>query len=182
MIVCDKCLTNNVLKNGQICDECLKEENESKIDRSYMNNIYLPQELFEKFEKLHDQIDPSKKETLSAFGKFMNTLKTSFINHKTGKEINDPTPKVIVPTENTLDRIKKLLDHNLSVYAKNNDMDTLDDLENWSVKDMYADDWEETLYQYVDNIEIMEDETPPESKKDDDTLEDKQMELPLKLE
>ena len=56
-IVCDECRKNNVENNGSICEECKKQIEESKIDRSYMNEIYLPTELFDKFKKLHDQVN-----------------------------------------------------------------------------------------------------------------------------
>ena len=98
-IVCDECRKNNVEKNGTICEDCKKFIEESKIDRSYQNEIYLPTELFDKFKKLHDQVDTTQPDTMRAFRKFVKTLGTSFINHLTGKEINDPTPRVIIPKE-----------------------------------------------------------------------------------
>jgi len=143
----------------------IKQKNEwIKIDRSYMNNIYLPDDLFEKFKKLHDDLDETKTDTFKAFGKFVKTLGTSFINKFTGKEINDPTPKVIIPKEKTLDRIQKILNHNLAAYARDNQLDTPDDLDDWSIADMHSDDWEQSLYQYVDNITILNDD-PPEGGK-----------------
>lgn len=155
-IVCDECRKNNVEKNGTICEDCKKSIEESKIDRSYKNEIYLPTDLFDKFKKLHDQVDTTQPHTMRAFGKFVKTLGTSFINHLTGKEINDPTPRVIIPKERTIDRIQKILNHNLAVYAAQNDMDTPEDLEDWTIHDMYSEDWEKTLYQYVDEITQME--------------------------
>ena len=175
-LVCDKCMKEKVFTNGEICQKCIEEERESKIDRSYMNNIYLPRELFEKFQKLHKQLDETKPDTLKVFSKFVKTLGTSFINHLTGKEINDPTPQVIIPKENTLDRIQKILNHNLAHYAERNDYDTPEDLEDWTVSDMHSDDWEQTLYQYVDNINIMEEDEEP--IKQEEKPGDPQLNLP----
>lgn len=180
-IVCDECRKNNVEKNGSICEECKKQIEESKIDRSYMNEIYLPTELFDKFKKLHDQVDKTKPETMKAFAKYVKTLGTSFINHLTGKEINDPTPRVIIPKERTIDRIQKILNHNLSVYAAQNDMDTPEDLDDWTVHDMYSDDWEKTLYQYVDDITQMDMDDiniPPVIEKKEPVIEKEEPENP----
>lgn len=158
-IVCDRCRIENVASNGDICSECIKIEAESKIDRSYLGKIYLPTDLFEKFEQIHSQVLSEKQGAKKAMSKFMKTLGTSFINKFTGKEINDPTPRVIIPQEKTIDRIQKIINHNLAVYAKNNNLDTPEDLEDWSITDMYSDNWEQTLYQYVDNIQVMEPES-----------------------
>lgn len=157
-IVCDKCRSEIVFNNGDICTKCEEIERESKIDKSFQNDIYLPPDLFEKFKTLHDKLDVTKPETLKAIGIFVKALGTSFINKVTGKEINDPTPQVIIPKEKTLDRIQKILNHNLSVYAAKNDIDTPDDLDDFTVSDFYSDDWEQSLYQYVDNIILMDDD------------------------
>lgn len=161
-IVCDQCRVNVVDKNGLICEDCINANEMAKIDTSLIpgNKIYLPDDLFVKFKKLHDELLPEKPRTYKAYSKFLNAMKTSFINKLTGKEINDPTPSVIIPQEKTLDRIQKILNHNLAVYAAHNNMDTPEDIEDWNVPDMYSDDWEESLYQYVDNIEIMEEDNP----------------------
>lgn len=160
-IVCDRCKIENVLTNGDICQKCIDIEEESNVDKSFLEKVYLPQELFERFEELHSQVVAEKPDSKKAFGKFVNTLKTSFINRFTGKEINDPTPQVIIPKERTLDRIQKILNHNLSVYAQQHDMDTPEDLDDWTVADMYSDDWEKTLYQYVDQVVVMDQDDPP---------------------
>lgn len=160
-ILCDNCLKNRVERNGDTCKECIQLIEDAKIDHSFKDDIYLPPDLFSKFEKMHKQLDDTKPETLKAFGKFVKTLGTSFINHLTGKEINDPTPRVIIPKERTIDRIQKILNHNLAVYASQNDLDTPEDLEDWTVHDMYSEDWEKTLYQYVDEIELMENDIQP---------------------
>lgn len=163
-IVCDNCKKSPVLEDGEICKECQEQIEDSKIDRSYMNNIYLPDDLFKKFQKLHDELDDTKTDTYKAFGKFVKTLGTSFINKITGKEINDPTPRVIIPKEKTLDRIQKILNHNLAAYARDNQMDTPEDLDDWSIADMHSDVWEQSLYQYVDNITILNDDPPAEER------------------
>ena len=41
-IVCDRCRLNLVSLNGEICDDCLRIEADSKIDKSYLDKIYLP--------------------------------------------------------------------------------------------------------------------------------------------
>lgn len=183
-IVCDKCRVEIVFNNGETCQKCLDIEAESKIDRSYQNEVYLPPDLFEKFKKLHDKLDSTKPETLKAVGVFVKALGTSFINKFTGKEINDPTPQVIIPKERTLDRIQKILNHNLSVYARENDMDTPDDLDDWNVTDMYSDEWEQSLYQYVDNIILMDDDVKVDNLKvkteNPEVEPDKQLTLPDK--
>lgn len=169
-IVCDQCKENAVLHNGDICDECKNANEEAKIDRSYVEKVYLRPELYERFETLHNAVLAEKKNSKSAFGKFMDNLKTSFINPKTGKEINNPTPQVIIPAEKTLDRIQKILNHNLAVYAAQNDLDTPEDLDDWSVADMMADDWETSLFQHVENVKhLMDDDLEPTlSTKDED--------------
>lgn len=173
-IVCDNCNKTKVEKNGEICDECQQSIADSKIDKSYLNSIYLPNELFDKFQQLYNELDETKTETKRVFGKFIKTLGTSFINKITGKEINDPTPKVIIPKEKTLDRIQKILNHNLSAYARDHDLDTPEDLDDWTISDMYSDHWEESLYQYVDNITIMEEEQKPPVKTEQKNESDSQ--------
>lgn len=159
-IVCDRCKTNLVNVNGDICNDCISLDAESKIDRSYLENIYLPPDLFAKFERLCKQVESEKSGAKKAIGKFLNVFKTSFINKNTGKEINDPTPRVIIPKEKTMDRIQKILDHNLAVYASQNDMDTPEDLDDWSVPDMMSDDWEQSLFQHVESVTVMDQDQP----------------------
>lgn len=159
-IVCDRCQKNLVSVNGQICDECLRIEADSKIDKTYLNKIYLPSDLFDKFERLHNSVISNKSGSKKALSKFMRTLRTSFLNRKTGKELNDPTPKVIQPSEKTLDRVEKILNHNLRTYAALHDMDTPEDLDDWTVSDMMSDEWEQSLYQYVESVEVMEPDEP----------------------
>lgn len=154
-IVCDRCKTENVITNGMICQKCLDQEADSKIDHSYMEKVYLPPELFDRFQKLHADVEAEKGGARKALGKFMSVLKTSFIHPFTGREILDPTPKVIIPKERTLDRIQKILNHNLAVYARQHDLDTPEDLDDWSVSDMYSDSWEQSLYQYVESVQMM---------------------------
>ena len=125
-ILCDNCRTVNVKTDGDICSECQVLIEESKIDRSYMNNIYMPDDLFDKFAKLVKHVEDERSGARKAIGKFLHNLKTGFIDKFTGKEINDPTPSVIIPKEKTLDRIDKILKHNLAVYAREADLDTLD--------------------------------------------------------
>lgn len=159
-IVCDNCKIENVVNNGDLCKSCIDLEKDSKIDRSYLEKIYFPNDLFQKFQQLHNEVELGKGQSKRAISKFLNVLKTSFIHPFSGKEINDPTPCVIIPQEKTLDRIQKILNHNLAVYARNNDLDTPDDLEDWSVSDMYSDEWEQSLLQYVDNVRIMDEDEP----------------------
>ena len=101
-IVCDKCKIENVVSNGMVCQKCLDIEADSKIDKSYREKIYLTPDLFQKFNKIISDIESEKKGSKGAFGKFMSVLKTSFINRETGKEINDPTPQVVIPKEKTI--------------------------------------------------------------------------------
>lgn len=157
-IVCDKCRVEVVNHNGEICQKCIDAEELAKIDQSKLprNKIYLEPVLFERFEKLHGQVMAEKKDAKKAMGKFMSSLKTGFINKITGKEINDPTPKVIIPQEKTLDRIQKILNHNLATYARLHDHDTPEDLDDWSVADAYSDEWEQTLFQYVETVKQMQ--------------------------
>lgn len=161
-IVCDYCREEVVNKNGEICESCIDKQKFPEADKrcGISNNIYLEPVLFEKYNKLVKDIEGEKKNSKKALGKFMNVLKTSFIDKFTGKEINDPTPQVIVAKHTTNDRIEKILQHNLAVYAAQNDMDTPEDLEDFTVDDIYSDDFENSIYQYVDNIELMEEETP----------------------
>lgn len=162
-IVCDRCKVSLVNVNGDICDECLRIEADSKIDKSFMEKIYLPTHLFEKLEKLHASVVAENRGSKKALSKFMSTLKTGFINKFTGKEFNDPTPRVIIPQEKTLDRIQSIINHNLAVYAAQNDMDTPEDLDDWTISDAMSDEWEESLYQYVESVQVMEPDKPTEA-------------------
>ena len=94
-----------------------------------------------------------KKAQKKALSKFMGKLKTGFINKVTGKELNDPTPMTIIPKHSTIDRIQKILNHNLAIHAQNNGLDTPEDLDDFTVNDMYSERFEESLYQIVDNIQ-----------------------------
>lgn len=159
-IVCDVCKKNLVIRDGETCNECIEIAKESAIDKTFLEKIYLPPDVFERFETLRKQVEEDKTGAKKALSKFLQPLKTSFINRLTGKEINDPTPRVIIPKERTLDRIQKILNHNLSVYADQNDMDTEAELNDWSVSDVFSDDWEKTLYQLVDEVVVMEPDDP----------------------
>lgn len=158
-IVCDKCMKEYVTSNGDICDNCLRLAALANIDTSFTNKLYLPKDLYDKFLKLSQDVSDDRAGAKKAIGKFLRNLKTSFLT-TCGKEINDPTPSVIIPKDRTIDRIQKILEHNIAAYARQNDMDTPEDLDDWSVADMYSDDWEQSLYQYVDNITVMEDDSP----------------------
>lgn len=166
MIVCDQCKKEPVTKNGDICDTCAELNKYPFEDQRITpsNNVYLDNVLFEKLSKLTKDIEDEKSNAKKAFGKFMHALKSSFINKYTGKEINDPTPMVIIPKHSTIDRIQKILNHNISVYAEQNQLDTEESLEDFSVHDMYSDNFEESIYQFVDNIQIMQEETPAPQK------------------
>lgn len=155
-IVCDRCKIELVNVNGEICDNCIKEELQSKMDCRHLEKVYLEPDLFEKFQKLVKNIEAEKSGSKKALGKFMSTLKTGFISRLTGKEINDPTPSVIIPTENSINRIQRMLNHNLSVYAAQHDMDTADDFDNWDIPDLYSDAWEQSLYQHVESVTVMD--------------------------
>lgn len=161
-IICDVCRKEAVAINGDICSKCQEaKENPNGGKFAHLaESIYLEPELFQRFKQIHADIQNEKKGAKTAMGKFLNLLKTSFINQETGAEINDPTPIVVIPQHKTLDRIQHILNHNLAVYAAKNDLDTPESLDDWTVNDMYSDEWEQSLYQHVENVTIMASDDP----------------------
>lgn len=155
MIICNICKKNEVDHDGDKCDKC-KDLIITDLaeDRQGQQTTYLPKKQFERLLELIEKVENGNKKAETTLGTIMKRIKTAVIHPFTGEKIMNPVPVKISPREKTIDRIQRILDHNMKVHAQ----EIEPDIDDWSVPDLDSDEFEQTLLQLVPKIETMEDD------------------------
>lgn len=159
MIICDICKKNEVFENGQKCEVCSKLKiTELAEDRQGLAGVYLPADLYDKYVKLLEKADGGDRDAKGLLGKMLSTLKSSFLDPFTGKTIVSPVPDKIFVGDSTLSRVEREIKRQANILAEKREMETIESLNDWDVDDLRSDEFEQSVYQIVANIDPMADE------------------------
>lgn len=172
MIICDVCKKNEVVENGQRCEDCQGIlQTELAEDRENITGAYLPDDLYEKYAALDRKIKQSDIKAKGLFGKMMSALRTSFLNPE-GKLILNPVPDKVCLRESSMDRVERFIMKQANDIASKKEMETEESLNNWTVEDLRSPEFEETIFQLVSNIEVMpEDESFSDNSDDQPSVD-----------
>lgn len=158
MIICDVCKKNEVQENGQKCEACARLKiTELAEDREGLSGAYLPPDLYQKYMQLLQKADSGDRKAQGLLGKMLSAVKTSFLDDK-GKTIVNPVPDKVFVGDSTLSRVEREIKRQANILAQKEEMETEESLNNWDIDDIRSDEFEQSVYQIVSNIEPMADE------------------------